>query len=131
MTTTLRSFLDGMQSQDALRNILNCNNNELTGDKAGAVSSNLWGFYIGGDFVPMEINTKLHTLFQSGEFSVFRHFKVTTGSQSHMMTQLEALLQTPGKCSHVTSLSFAKHSNSNQRVVQYHRPGIHPILHGF
>jgi hypothetical protein len=114
MTPTLRSFLDGMQSQDQLMNILDRNRNVLTRVKVGAASSNLWGFCIGGDnFVPMEINTKLHTLFQSGEFSVFRHFQFTTGSQSHMMAQLEALLQTPGKCSHVTSLSFTKHSNRN------------------
>jgi hypothetical protein len=41
MTPTLRSFLDGMQSQDQLRNILDRNRNALTRDKVGAASSNI------------------------------------------------------------------------------------------
>jgi hypothetical protein len=132
MTPTLRVFLDAVQAGDLTQVIRQ--HSLLFQDLAGAAASDLWSFCIGAQFVTMKINTKLHTLFQSGEFSVFRHFKCTTGSPSHMMAQLEALLQTPGECSHVTSissLSFTKHSNRNQGVVQSHRPGIHPALHGF
>ena len=106
MSSTLRSFLDAIQTEDPLqlRAVLDTNIRLLVGDKV-IPSTDLWGFCIGGDFIPVQIITKLHDLFESGKFSALRFFSCATGSPSYMGTQLEALLQTPGKCSHVTSLS--------------------------
>ena len=120
MSSTLRSFLDAIQTEDPgqLRAVLDTNIRLLVADKVGAPSTDLWGFCIGGDFIPVQIITKLHDLFESGKFSALRFFSCATGSPSYMGTQLEALLQTPGKCSALISLLFTNHFNRNQRVVQ-------------
>jgi hypothetical protein len=79
--------------------VYDTNVRELIGNKTGAIPSDLWGFCIGDVFVPVQITTKLHVLFQSGEFSGLRlfHELFTRGPQSHMWQRIEALLQTPGK----------------------------------
>jgi hypothetical protein len=82
MTATLNSFLAAMHSADVdqLHQIRDHNNRLLIGDQARDASSDLWSFCIGGNFITVQINTKLHSLLQSGEFSAFRYFKLTTGA---------------------------------------------------
>ncbi len=79
--------------------VYDTNVRELLGNKIGVIPSDLWSFCIGDVFVPVQINTKLHVLFQSGEFSGLRlfHESFTTGVQSHMWQRIEALLRNPGK----------------------------------
>jgi hypothetical protein len=74
-------------------------NVSLYQDLTGAAPTDLWSFCIGADFVSMRIDTNLHAMFQSGVFSPHRSFNCTTGSQSHMMAQLDTLLHHPGKSS--------------------------------
>jgi hypothetical protein len=69
-------FLDAIQTEDPgqLRAVLDTNIRLLVADKVGTPSTDLWGFCIGGDFIPVQIITKLHDLFESGKFSALRFF---------------------------------------------------------
>jgi len=102
MTPTLHSFLGAMRSGDVAhqpRVVAENNHNILLKDKCGgAASSALWDFWIGDRFVPVQIMTQLHSLFQSDEFSALCDFKCSTGTHLHMVTQLEALHETPREC---------------------------------
>jgi hypothetical protein len=103
MTPTLNSFLVAMmqcRSGDTspLESVHDLNHRILLQNQCGAASTDLWSFCIGERFIPVQINTKLHVLFQSGMFSVLRFFSCSTGNQLFMKTQLEALLLKPGEC---------------------------------
>jgi hypothetical protein len=133
MTPTLQSFCEALQSQDIAKimSVFHTNTSNLLRNKCGPASSDLWSYCIGEVFVPVQIETKLHKLFQSGTFAPLRQFGYcTTGRQAHMWQNIQLLLQDEGNM-------FPRHMShshvihgSNQRMLQPAGYGFHPVVLG-
>ena len=86
--------------------------------KCGPASSDLWSYCIGEVFVPVQIETKLHKLFQSGSFSAFRHFRYcTTGRQAHMWQNIQLLLLDEGEMFPTSHVAFVRNTWQQSKNV--------------
>ena len=85
-----------------MHDALELNNRELTHSRKGSVDTDHWAFCIGDDFIPVQIDTMIHSAFKSGCFSVDSIFEPSVcvnrtlkARRSQKIQDIEAIQQIP------------------------------------
>ena len=101
---TLKRFVEALSCAEplAMHDALELNNRELTHSRKGSVDTDHWAFCIGGDFVPVQIDTMLHSAFKTGCFDIDSIFlpshcvkRTLSARRSKKIQDIEGILQLP------------------------------------
>ena len=100
-SATLKRFVEALSCAEplAMHDALELNNRELTHSRKGSVDTDHWAFCIGDDFIPVQIDTMIHSAFKSGCFSVDSIFEPSVcvnrtlkARRSQKIQDIEAML---------------------------------------
>ena len=101
---TLKRFVEALSCAEplAMHDALELNNRELTHSRKGSVDTDHWAFCIGDDFVPVQIDTMLHSAFKTGCFDIDSIFlpshcvkRTLSARRSKKIQDIEGILQLP------------------------------------
>ncbi len=103
-SATLKRLVEALSCAEplAMQDVLELNNRDITASRKGSVDTDHWAFCIGDHFVPVQIDTMLHSAFKTGCFDVDSIFvpshcvkRTLSARRSKKIQDIEGILQFP------------------------------------
>ena len=103
-SATLKRLVEALSCAEplAMQDVLELNNRDITASRKGLVDTDHWAFCIGDRFVPVQIDTMLHSAFKTGCFDVESIFvpshcvkRTLSARRSNKIQDIEGILKIP------------------------------------